>query len=210
MKNKIWILGLALAIGSVLVLFGVGRVSTEKGLALIESAYSGGWSKGEKSAKAVLVEYSDFQCPACRLYYPIVEQLVKDCDGELDLIYRHFPLAQIHRNALPAALAAEAAGTQGKFWEMHNLLFDNQDIWKDLADPKSAFEAYANTIGLDIVKFRADISSEKVMDSVKESYKSGLKMGLQGTPTFFLNGDRIDNPKNYDEFKNIIQKAISS
>lgn len=210
MKNKIWIVGFTLAIGSLFLLLSLNRImpNANGGLALISSDYDGGWIKGSESAKAILVEYSDFQCPACRLYEPMLKQLEQDFGNELKIIYRHFPLAQIHKNALGAALASEAAGLQGKFWEMHDLLFANQDAWKDLTDAKRLFKSYAKTIGLDIPKFSADMESSAVLNSVKESYSSGVKLGLQGTPSFFLSGSKIDNPYNYDQFKNLIQQAV--
>lgn len=209
MKNKIWIIGLVLSIGSLFLLLSSSRFLPSEGSALISSEYDGGWVKGGESAKAVLVEYSDFQCPACRLYSPILKQLGQDFGNELKIVYRHFPLAQIHRNALGAALASEAAGLQGKFWEMHDLLFENQDGWKDSVNSQGLFESYAKIIGLDVVKFTIDMESEVALDNVRASYNSGVKLGLQGTPSFFLNGKKINNPANYDQFKNLIQETIN-
>ncbi|TSC84289.1 MAG: DSBA oxidoreductase [Parcubacteria group bacterium Gr01-1014_13] len=164
------------------------------------------WIKGAplKEAKVTLIEYSDFQCPACGAYYPMVKQLGQEFKN-LTIVYRHFPLPQ-HGNAKIAAQAAEAAGQQGKFWEMHNMLFDNQNTWSSSNFAVETFNAYAQTLGLDIDKFKADFNSEKTKTKISADYESGSSE-VDGTPTFFLNNKKIQNPQNYAEFRNIIQQA---
>ena len=164
------------------------------------------WVKGAplKDAKVVLTEYSDFQCPACKAYYPYVKQLSQEFKN-LAIVYRNFPLSQ-HANAWPAAQAAHAAGKQGKFWEMHNMLFDNQDTWAKSASPELIFDAYAKTLGLDMAKFQADFNSSETKTKIQTDYTSGVNE-IDGTPTFFLNNQKIQNPQNYDEFRSIIEKA---
>lgn len=160
--------------------------------------------KGDKNSKTVFVEYSDFQCPACDAYYPIVKQLTQEFKN-ISIIYRHFPLAQ-HANARPAAQAAEAAGQQGKFWEMHNLLFDNQNSWSSSKSAEEIFTAYAQTLKLDIEKFKTDYNSQKTRTKIEADYQSGASE-IDGTPTFFLNDKKIQNPQNYADFRSIIQQA---
>ena len=167
------------------------------------------WVKGNKESKIILVEYSDFQCPACGIYYPIVNKLAEEFGDKIAIIYRHFPLKSIHRNAEAAALAAEAAGRQGKFWEMHNTLFDNQKEWSDKDNPIEYFIKYAGQIGLNINvdKFKADLSLQELKNKVKNDLAGAEENNLNSTPTFFLNGKKIQ-PRSYEEFKQIISDEI--
>lgn len=167
------------------------------------------WVKGNKESKAVLVEYSDFQCPACGAYYPVVKQLGQEFSDQMVLVYRHFPLRAIHANADLAAGSAEAAGRQGKFWEMHDLLFENQTDWSNQSATKETFLKYAQTLNLDIEKFKSDLDSPQVKDKLDRDLQSGLKFGVNATPTFFLNNQKIQNPRSFEEFKSIIQQEIT-
>ena len=167
------------------------------------------WIKGESGSKVVLVEYSDFQCPACGTYYPILKQLYKEFGDRLQFVYRHFPLEQ-HRHADLAARAAEAAGRQGRIWEMHDLLFEGQATWANQNHPEEMFIGYARQLGLDIERFRADLDSREGKKAVEEDRISGNRVGVNSTPTFFLDGVIIQNPRNYDEFRNLLQQAIES
>ncbi len=160
-----------------------------------------------KNGQVTLIEYSDFQCPACAAYYPVVKQLEKDFPN-LTIVYRHFPLPQ-HSNAKIASQAAEAAGAQGKFWEMHDLLFDNQTAWSEEQNATNIFEAYAKKLGLDLEKFKTDSNSQATKTNIQADIQSGDKE-ISGTPTFFLNNQKIQNPQGYDEFRSTIEKAISN
>lgn len=162
------------------------------------------WTKGSPDAAITIVEYSDFQCPACAYYFAMTKQLIQEIGDDARLVYRHFPLDSIHPNAKLAAQAAEAAGSQNKFWEMHDLLFERQDQWSDLSDPKETFINYATELGLDKDQFTASLDSSDIKNAVDEDQSSGFGFGLRGTPTFFVNGVQIDNPQSYDEFKKII------
>lgn len=166
------------------------------------------WMRGNENAKAVLIEYSDFQCPACGSYYPLVKALHEEFGDSLLVVYRHFPLSQIHENAEPAARAAEAAGTQGKFWEMHDLLFERQKEWSGDWNAAGAFAAYAGALGLDTGRFINDFNSQEVKAEVARDYESGFRAGIAGTPTFFLNGKKIQNPRSYEEFKKVISESL--
>lgn len=167
------------------------------------------WVKGNRDARVVLVEYSDFQCPACGFYYPLLKQLTEEFGDRVAVVYRHFPLKQIHKNAVLAAQAAEAAGLRGKFWEMHNLLFENQSIWSKALNPKSTFTEYAKRIGLNEGKFESDLESRDTKNKVDMDYIFGAGLGINSTPTFFLNGRKLINPRSYEEFKQIIEKAVA-
>jgi protein-disulfide isomerase len=161
---------------------------------------------GPKDAPVTLVEYSDFQCPACESYFYVVERLMASSTVPIRFVYRHFPLSQ-HANAVPASLASEAAGVQGKFWEMYRLLFDNHTDWTELKDPNPVFIGYATKIGLNIEAFKSDMASSTLKQKITDSVKEGTSIGISGTPTFFVNGKVIDNPKSYEEFKTIIEQA---
>jgi len=165
--------------------------------------------KGSPNALATLIEYSDFQCPACGAYYPILKQLNQEFSDRLRFIYRHFPLRQIHQNAELAARAAEAAGKQEKFWEMHDLLLENQKEWSEKTKAEDVFINYAQSFNLDIERFKNDIDSKEVKVKTKNDYQGGVNLGVNATPTFFLNGQKLQNPGSYDEFKKVIQEAIN-
>ncbi len=164
-------------------------------------------ARGSTIAPVTLVEYGDFQCPACATYHPLVEQLVSEMGTDkLRMVFRHFPLTG-HPNAVPAAKAAEAAGIQGKFWEMYNMLYERQKGWEKTTAAKTVFTAYAKEMGLDTEKFATDFDSTAVSERINADYMGGSKAGIQGTPTFFVNGKQIVNPSSYDEFKQIINEA---
>lgn len=164
--------------------------------------------KGNTEAKVTLIEYLDFECEACGAYYPLVKQLSEEFNTDLRVVARYFPLPG-HKNGLPAALAVEAAGRQGKFWEMHDLLFEKQREWgeKQTTDSK-IFEQYAEQIGLDLSTFRQDVNSQSVKDRVQRDVDSGIKLGNTGTPSFYLNNEKIQNPRSYEDFKTLIQAEI--
>lgn len=164
---------------------------------------------GNKDAKVTLVEYSDFQCPACGAYYPIVKQLNLEFAGRIQFVYRHFPLTQIHANANLAALSAEAAGKQNKFWEMHDIIFENQSKWSGEKNAKDLFVEYAQKLNLDVEKFKNDLDSDEVQEKAANDYQSGIRLGVNATPTFFLNGTKLQNPVSYEIFKKLLEEAIS-
>ena len=166
------------------------------------------WVKGPENAKATLIEYSDFQCPACASYFPLINQAVDEFKDGLRVVYRHYPIREIHQNAQLSAQAAEAAGKQGKFWEMHDKLFDFQSAWSESGNAKEMIIGYAQDMDLNTDQFRTDLDSSEVADNVQSDYQSGLRLGISSTPTFFLNGTRIKNPGTYEELKSLIQSAI--
>lgn len=165
---------------------------------------------GNPKAKVVLTEYADFQCPGCGAYYPIVKQLTQNYKDKLLFVYRFFPLTNIHRNALQSSEAGYAASLQGKFWEMHDLLFAHQNDWAELSDPTDTFVSYAQQAGLNVDKFKQDMSSSNTEKYIKSQEQAALDLGLPGTPSFFINGKQIQNPNSYDAFKQLIDNALAS
>ena len=169
------------------------------------------WIKGNKSAQIILVEYSDFQCPSCARYYRITKRLTEELGNDFQLNFRHYPLKK-HANAELAAKSAEAAGRQGKFWEMHDLLFERQKEWtrKKNEDAGRFFVQYAVSLNLNVEQFQSDLHSQTVTNKVHNDARSGRRSGVKGTPTFFLNGQKIaDKPRSYETFKDLILKTKS-
>ncbi len=148
--------------------------------------------RGPASAPVTLVEYGDFECPNCGEAYPILKNLQVRMGSRLRFVYRNFPLTEIHPYAENAAEASEAAGAQGRFWAMHDILFENQDAL-DVRD----LEKYAARIGLDLPRFQRDLAGHIYAGRVQQEYEGGLRSGVDGTPTFFINGERYDG--SYDE-----------
>ncbi len=166
--------------------------------------------RGAKDGKVTLVEFGDFQCPACAAFEPIVRQVMADNKDTLKFSFRHFPLTQIHKNALLAAKASEAAGVQGKFWEMHDILYDKQEEWGEALNAREFIMVYANTLKLDAKKFAIDLESKTLEDKILAEFKEGVKLGVQGTPTFFLNGKKVEgNPRTLADFNKLIKDAAA-
>jgi protein-disulfide isomerase len=149
--------------------------------------------QGPANAPLVLVEYGDYECPHCGAAHPIVKQAQKTLKNELRFVFRNFPLAEIHPHATAAAAAAEAAGLQGKFWPMHDLIFENQQR----LDDESLVE-YASSLALDIPRFIADAGSDAVRQRMAADIEGGARSGVNGTPTFFANGVRVDGDWSHD------------
>lgn len=147
---------------------------------------------GDKSAKNTIVAFEDFQCPACANFEPVLLSLPKELDST-KVVFRHFPLVQIHKNAALAAMASEAAATQGKFWEMSELLYKTQSDWSNLADPAMKFAEIASEAGVaDMEKFKNDLFQESQKPKVERDYREALGLGAQGTPTIYYNGKKLE------------------
>lgn len=165
------------------------------------------WSPDKKN---VLIEYSDFQCPACKNFHDFLQEFESSSSAnfpitkKVTLIFRHFPL-QIHSASMDAAYAAEAAALQGRFWEMDDQLFGKQDIWSTSPNPRQNFINMASEIKLDIEKFKSDMDSKVVKNKVQADLASGNKAEINSTPTFFLNGNKIELTT-LDEFKKLLLK----
>lgn len=165
---------------------------------------------GDANAPAVLIEYGDMQCPACKLYEPILSSLGEQFGTKLAVVFRHFPLTTVHQNALAASEAIEAADKQGSFWAMHDLLYDKQSEWSTLANPTDKFSEYAKSLGLKTDQFTTDLKSSAVKDRVNSDKQAGQTIGLSSTPTFFLNGKELTNIASYQDFQNRVTKAANA
>lgn len=146
---------------------------------------------GPPDAPVTLEEFGDFECPPCGLLHPVLKTMEQEFGSRLRVIFREFPLVPTHPHALAAARAAEAAGMQGKFWEMHDLLYENQKIWHDAFDVRPIFEGYATRIGLNLERFRSDNTNEIVERRIFLDGKRAHALGIKGTPTVFLNGREV-------------------
>jgi len=151
--------------------------------------------KGNKESKVLLVEYGDFQCPGCGGAYPNVKTLMEEYGDRVALVFRNFPLTSIHPNAKVAAAAAEAAGLQGKFWEMHDMLFQNQNSWGSLSASSrtDAFVTFASQLELDTEKFTNDLVNADINKKISFDMAVGKQNKASSTPTFFLNGKILDD-----------------
>ena len=167
--------------------------------------YNNEWSKGADDPSVVMVEYSDFECPACASHAQIVSDLVKKYPNELLVVYRHYPLNSIHQYAQKAAEAAEAAGVQGKFWEMHDLLFTNQT---DLTEEN--LKKLASQLGLDISRFIREMNDNTYRQNVLDDYQNGRDTMVNATPTFFINGKMFDGSRTLQGFSSAIDAAIAN
>jgi len=166
-------------------------------------------TQGAGTSGVTLVEYGDLQCPACKSYYPIVKQIQKEFGDKITFQFRNFPLNQLHPHAYQAARAAEAAGKQGKFFEMHDMLYENQDSWSGLSDVTSVFESYAQQLGLNMDQYRSDVISAEVGGAIDADIKEGQNLGANSTPTFVINGQKVEeNPRSFTEFKDLINSKI--
>lgn len=154
---------------------------------LADPVHEGDHILGDSAAKTTLLEYGDFECPFCGEAYPIIKSILRKGGKNVRFVFRNFPLRRIHPNAEPAAEAAEAAAAQGKFWEMHDLLFEHQDAL-DL----DALAGYAKVLKLDVSLIRDAIESEAYRARIEADFMGGVRSGVNGTPTFFLNGARLD------------------
>src|SRR5215831_2309869 len=162
-------------------------------------------SAGDPHAPVSLVEYGDYQCPYCGAAHPIVKRLQRDLGKRLRFVFRNFPLTQAHPYALVAAEAAEAAALQGKFWQMHDYIFEHQEE----LDP-DALPDWAQQIGLDLKEFGHAIKQGKIAERIKEDRMSGIRSGVNGTPCFFINDSRYDGDTDYEPLKATLEEHITN
>ena len=160
---------------------------------------------GPATAPVTLVEYGDFECPSCRKAWPMVKELQGRLGGDLRFVFRHFPLTKIHPNAGHAAEAAEAASAQGAFWPMHDRLFERQFALED-----DNLIEYATDLGLGGDRMRAALEGGTYRSRVKEDVLSGIKSGVNGTPTFFINGERYDGARGAEPLFEALQRVLKA
>jgi len=159
--------------------------------------------QGEENAPCTLVEYGDYECPHCRAAHPVIRRLERHFGGRLRFVFRNFPLTQIHRNAQSAAETAEFAAAGGKFWEMHDLLFHNQERLGS-----ALFEELVSQLGLDADELRKSLEEGTYTSLVREDFTGGVRSGVNGTPTFFINGDRHNGPHDFEHLSAKIEAAL--
>jgi protein-disulfide isomerase len=207
MKTIIWIVGIfVVAVGLLFALSGGGAELTPA--MEVDKVHPLDYVKGSASSTVVIMEYSDFQCPACRSYLPLVRQVTQEYGNRIAFVYRHFPLTGIHFNAELAARAAEAARKQGKFWEMHDILFEKQLEWEKESDVVKHFDNYAGLIGISVEQFKIDFNSDEVKNFVRGEMAHGRELGINATPTFYINGQKITNPRSIEEFRAAINQYL--
>jgi protein-disulfide isomerase len=158
--------------------------------------------RGPAGAPVSLVEYGDYECPFCGQAYPVVEELLRQLQDAMEFAYRHFPLTQVHPHAQMAAEAAEAAGAQDRFWDMHHVLFTHQNA---LDTPYLI--RYAELLGLDLNAFRRDLALHRHAPKVREDFLSGVRSGVNGTPTFFINNVRYDGPHDFASMFRVLSEV---
>lgn len=166
--------------------------------------------EGQGKSGITLVEYGDYQCPYCEQAYPVVKRVQSEFNDQLFFQFRNFPLPQ-HQNAFAGARAAEAAAMQNKFWQMHDLLYDNQSQWSESSDPSPFFKQYAQQLGLNVTQFEKDYASSAVNDAVNADKAAGSKLKVEGTPTFFLDGKQLTTQQSgsLSSFEQTIKDAIA-
>ena len=166
--------------------------------------------RGNPNAPVTLEEFGDFQCPPCGTFATFGEELLKEYDSRLRIVFRNFPL-QGHEHAREAALAAEAAGMQGHFWEMHDVLYREQVFWSYAPNARQLFESYAGTIGLNLDQFRKDMDGEKAKERVDSDHARGDSLGIKVTPTLFINNQPVDpKDKNPEGVRAAINAALAA
>jgi protein-disulfide isomerase len=223
------------------VWFVVGFIVLVTVVVIIAGAYSGGtssnnasstfvataapaitpadWSEGNPNAKVSLIEYGDFECPACGEYYPVVEQLVQNYSSTVRFVFRNFPLYTVHPFAGISAQAAEAAGLEGgtaKYWAMNGILYTKQSEWSlnSALTPQQVLsqylDGYAQSIGLDVNAFNVDLNATSVMQKIQTDVAGGTAAQIDHTPTFFVNLKQIPNPTGLSDFETVLNAAIAS
>ncbi|NML57528.1 DsbA family protein [Chryseobacterium cheonjiense] len=143
--------------------------------------------QGNANAELVIVEYGDYQCPYCGAAYPVLKELMDEFGNQVQFVFRNFPLSEMHQYARPAAIAAEAANLQGKFWEMHDAIYENQQYLN-----KDLLQEIAEKLNLNINQFKNDIESSELAEKVDSDFESGIISGVNGTPSFFVNGKKFN------------------
>ena len=179
--------------------------------------------EGDTSSNIKLVEYGDYQCPYCGEVYPVLQQVLPKYLNKISFQFRNFPLTNLHPNAYAGARAAEAAGLMGKFWQMHNKLYEENvtyysdqqtgtkfNTWINARNPLPEFDSYAKQLGLNVTQFNKYYNSNRVNNAIEADMTAGNNLNVQGTPTFFLNGKNIGNPATVSGFEKEINAAIAN
>lgn len=210
-KQKKTIMWLVIAGLVVLGIWGLTRLGGDAPQGdQVTSVTESDWVKGGEDARVTLIEFGDFECPACGAFYPVGKQIEETFGDQIQMVYRHLPLTAIHPNAMPAAIASEAAGAQGAFWEMHDVLFERQAEWARQHDPRATFVQYAEALGLNVAVFEEDYDDEIGLEKIQNDIRNSRQLGVTGTPTFVLNGQVIRTPTSAQSFIDLIQSELDS
>lgn len=159
------------------------------------------------SAKLTIVEFGDFQCPACKLAHPGLKQVLSEYASSVNFVFRHYPLPQ-HKNAIIGAKAVEAANMQGKVWEMFDKLYDSQEEWAESNTPVDIFKQYAKELGMDVDKFASDINNPALQEKITSDISDGNAVGINSTPTLFFNGELYKKGVGYADLKAEIEAKL--
>jgi protein-disulfide isomerase len=204
----IWSVGIIASVGLLIGLAKLGASSgTPKNVNIVLDTTD--HVNGPTSAKAQLVVYGDFECPACGAYEPMINAVKNSFGDKVALVFRHYPLPQ-HKFAQITSQAAEAAALQGKFWEMHDLLYAKQSTWSTANNIKETLTGYASELKLDTTKFNADLETSTIKDRIQRDITSGNSYNIPGTPTFFLNGQEVQLPVTQQSLTDKINVILNS
>lgn len=203
------ILATILVVFGGLLIFNFQSSPKQETVANLEALVKENSQQTNPEAQVRIVEFGDFQCPACAVAHPTVKQVLEEYGDRVNFVFRHFPLPQ-HRNAIAAAIASEAAGLQGKFWEMHDKLFENQDDWAGSSKPLDVFRRYATELGLDLKRFERDFKEGNFKEKIENDRQDGQVLGVNSTPTFFVNNTKFTGIPNFTNLKNQIEAALYS
>ncbi len=206
MSKKSWIIFIVVVLGLLVSLVVWSKNNStdinvddinpyEEQVASVENGNIGDHVSGKLDSKVTLIEYADYQCPACGSIDPTIKEITNEYKDKIKFIYRNFPITSIHPNAKAAAGAAEAAGLQGKYWEMSSKLYENQSVWSNASGQQRAdlFEGYANSLDLDIDKFSSDLSLNEISQKISFDQTLAKESGVDATPTFFINKTKVNN-----------------
>ena len=204
------VLAIVLAAGAAVYLSrGSSDETAKSGPPTLTPQAGGGRIQGPANAPVTLVEYADYQCPMCKVYSPIITELLRRYPDKVRFEFHYYPLVQIHRYAMDAAKAAEAAGDQGKYWEMHDLLFDEQERWASSQNAETQFLTYASRLGLNTNQFMQSMRSPDVENRILQDVARATAAKLEGTPSIFVNGQEIKPlPKNVDEIVRVVDDRL--
>ena len=204
------VIAIVLAAGTAFYLSrGASDETTKAGASSTTPQAGGGRTLGPANAPVTLVEYADYQCPMCKVYSPIITELLRRYPDKVRFEFHYYPLVQIHRYAMDAAKAAEAAGDQGKYWEMHDLLFDEQERWASSQNAETQFLTYASRLGLNTNQFMQALHSPDIENRILQDVARARDAKLEGTPSIFVNGQKVEPlPRNVDEIVRVVDDRL--
>jgi protein-disulfide isomerase len=203
------ILAVAVAAGAAVFLSRQPSATAETNAAPLNVDLKGnGHFRGPEDAQLTLVEFGDYQCPYCASFHPFVKEILNRYPKQVRLEFRHFPLITVHPNSLAASKAAEAAGEQGHYWEMHDALFEYQNEWASKPDPKPVFAAIANRIGINGTILVQTMESPRLQERILKDVEQGDKGAVQAVPTFFIKGQQVPIKLSMDDFVQVIEAHL--